>query len=192
MLRKISLFVLTAAVFTLGFGQSVKTPSLKFRDLHGDLIDPFSSQSRARVFLFVRTDCPITNRYAPELQRISAEFNGAQTDFWLVYPDATESPQSIQKHLEQYKLPGTALFDPNHHLVARAHATVAPEAAVFDRTGRLAYRGRIDDRYVNIGKSRPSGPQTHDLEKAIALTLNGKPVLPSETRAVGCSLADIE
>jgi hypothetical protein len=63
---------------------------------------------------------------------------------------------------------------------------------VFDRAGKLTYHGRIDDRYVDVGKSQPGGPQTHDLERAIALTLKGKPVLPSETRAVGCSLADIE
>ena len=164
----------------------------QFRDIHGKLIDPFSSKARARVFLFVRTDCPITNRYAPELQSIAAQFHATPTDFWLVYPDATEQAQSVEKHLQQYQFPGTVLFDPKHQLVARAQATVAPEAAVFDRAGKLTYHGRIDDRYVNIGKSRPGGPQTHDLEKAIAFTLSGKPVLPLETRAVGCSLADIE
>lgn len=164
----------------------------QFRDIHGKLVDPFSSQAHARVFLFVRTDCPITNRYAPELQKIAAQFIREQTDFWLVYPDATELVQSVESHLQQYGFPGTVLFDPKHQLVARAHATVAPEAAVFDRAGKLVYHGRIDDRYVDIGKSRPEGPQTHDLERALALTLHGKPVTPSQTRAVGCSLADVE
>jgi hypothetical protein len=63
---------------------------------------------------------------------------------------------------------------------------------VFDRTGKLVYHGRVDDLYLAVGKSRPGGPQTHDLEKAIVLTLKGQPVQPSETRAVGCALADIE
>jgi MoxR-like ATPase len=171
------------------FGLSASSQVL---DLHGRPVDPFASQARARVFLFMRTDCPITNRYAPELQRIAAQFRNVPVDFWLVYPDAAEKEQSVEKHLQQYQFPGTALFDPKHQLVARAHATVAPEAAVFDWAGKLVYHGRIDDRYVDIGKSRPAGPQTHDLEKAIALTINGKPVLPAETRAVGCSLADIE
>ena len=140
----------------------------------------------------MRTDCPITNRYAPELQRIAARFSFTQTDFWLVYPDASEQVSSIEHHLQQYEFPGTALLDPKHQLAARAHATVAPEAAVFDGAGRLTYHGRIDDRYVDIGKPRPGGPQKHDLEKAIILTLNGRPVMPPETRAVGCSLADVE
>ncbi len=177
--------VLALAVFGSPAGQ-------QFRDLHGKMVDPFSSQARARVFLFVRTDCPITNRYAPELQRIAARFRFTPTDFWLVYPDATEQAQSIEKHIQQYQFPGTVLLDPKHQLVAQAHATVAPEAAVFNQAGKLTYHGRIDDRYVDIGKSRPGGPQKHDLEEAIILTLNGRPVVPSETRAVGCSLADVE
>ena len=180
----------TPLVFVLAvFGSPAGQP---FRDLHGKLVDPFSSTARARVFLFVRTDCPITNRYAPELQRIAARFRYTPTDFWLVYPDATEKTQSVENHLRQYQFPGTALFDPKHQLVNRAHATVAPEAAVFDQAGRLTYHGRIDDLYVDIGKSRPGGPQKHDLEEAIISTLNGRPVVPSETRAVGCSLADVE
>ena len=66
-----------------------------------------------------------------------------------------------------------------------------PEAAVFDATGRLVYHGRIDDRWVEIGKARPQA-QTHDLEDAIAAVLAGRPVARAETRAVGCTLADLE
>ena len=160
-------------------------------DLNGNPQNPFDSPARARVFLFVRTDCPITNRYAPELQRLAQEFNGRDTVFWLVYPDAAETPQAIQNHIVEYRFPGAALRDPHHALVKLARATVAPEAAVFDSAGKLVYHGRIDDRWVEIGKARPVA-QTHDLENAISAVLAGKPVSPSETRAVGCSLADVE
>ncbi len=153
--------------------------------------DPFASSARARVFLFVRTDCPITNRYAPELQRIAKEFQSRGAEFWLVYPDASVTRQAIADHVAQYGFPGTPLRDPKHELVTRAHATVAPEAAVFNAAGRLMYHGRIDDRYVDIGKARAAA-RTHDLENAIAAVLAGKPVAQPETRAVGCSLADVE
>ena len=160
-------------------------------DLAGKIADPFASAARARVFLFVRTDCPITNRYAPELQRISKEFAAQKVDFWMVYPDATQTPAAIREHMREYQFPGTPLRDPGHTLVERAHATVAPEAAVFDAAGKLIYHGRIDDRYVEIGQARRAA-QTHDLENAISAVLAGKPVAQTETRAVGCALADIE
>ena len=160
-------------------------------DLADNPIDPFISFARARVFMFVRSDCPITNRYAPELQRIAQEFKHRQIEFWLVYPDPSESPQTIENHIAQYRFPGTPVRDPQHQLVRRAHVTVAPEAAVFDSNGHLMYHGRIDDQYVDIGKSRPA-PQTRDLENAISAVLEGRAIPRPETRAIGCSLADVE
>jgi AhpC/TSA family len=160
-------------------------------DLNGRPVDPFSTPGHARVLLFVRTDCPITNRYAPELQRVAREFAGRGVRFWLVYPDGDETAAHIREHVAEYHFPGEPVRDPHHELVRRAHATVAPEAAVFDGSGNLIYHGRIDDRYVDIGKAR-AGAQVHDLENAIAAVLAGKPVAQAVTHAVGCSLADVE
>jgi hypothetical protein len=160
-------------------------------DLAGHPRDPFASAARVRVFLFVRTDCPITNRYAPELHRLAGEFKSHGVDFWLIYPDPDEAAGHIKDHVAQYGFPGMPLRDPGHELVRRARATVAPEAAVFNVAGRLMYHGRIDDWYVDIGKAR-AAPQTHDLENAISAVLAGKPVVKEQTRAIGCSLTDIE
>jgi hypothetical protein len=153
--------------------------------------NPFAKPARARVLLFVRTDCPITNRYAPELGRIAREFAGRGVEFWLIYPDAAETEPGIDRHKAEYKLPGTPLLDPGRRLTKRAEASISPQAAVFDQGGHLVYSGRIDDRYVAFGKTRPE-PSTHDLEAAISATLAGKPVVEARTRAVGCYLADVK
>jgi hypothetical protein len=55
---------------------------------------------------------------------------------------------------------------------------------------RLLYRGRIDDRYVDLGRERPQ-PTSHDLESALIALIAGKPVAVRETRAIGCILADL-
>lgn len=172
---------------------SLATPGATVQplSLSGQPVNPFAHLSPATVFLFVRTDCPITNRYAPELARIADEFSRDHVAFWLVYADRSETATSIQNHVAEYHLPGTPLRDPQHQLVAYAHVTVAPEVAVFDKAGRLEYHGRIDDRYVAVGKSRPAA-QVHDLEDAIREVLAGKPVANAETRAIGCSLADLQ
>ena len=98
----------------------------------GQARDPFASAARARVFLFVRTDCPVTNQYAPELQRLAREFAGRGVEFWLVYPNPAETARGIEDHIAQYRFPGVPLRDSDHRLAKRAQATVAPEAAVFD------------------------------------------------------------
>lgn len=160
-------------------------------DLAGKPRDPFAAPAQARVFVFVRTDCPITNRYAVELRRLSDLHAADAVQFWLVYPDPSESTEKIQKHLVEYGFPGQALRDPGHELVKRSHATTAPEAAVFDSKGALVYHGRIDDLWVAPGRARPM-PTTHELEDAIAAVISGRPPKQPETRAVGCSLADVE
>ena len=160
-------------------------------DLKGNAVDPLASSSTVNVLLFVRTDCPITNRYAPELQRLNKEFQGRSVSFWLVYPDPTEAKTAIESEIKEYGFPGIPVRDPHDTLVKRAHATTTPEAAVFDQSGTLRYHGRIDDRYVDIGKARQQA-EVHDLENAISAVLVGKPVAQAETRAIGCSLADVE
>lgn len=156
-----------------------------------DLQRPFETAAHVRVLLFVRTDCPITNRYAPELQRIDKEFAGRGVEFWMVYPDPAETLGAIHEHLGQYHFPGEPLRDPGHELVKRARATVAPEAAVFDAEGRLIYHGRIDDLWVSPGKARAAARE-HDLEDAISAALAGKRPPRQEAPAIGCSIADVQ
>lgn len=149
------------------------------------------SPAKARVLIFARTDCPLTDRYAPELRRLAAEFAPQHVVFELVYPDRTETASAIQAQISQYNLPGTWVRDPSAKLVKEAHVTVAPESAVFDARGALMYHGRIDNRWVDFGKARPTATE-HDLEDAIRAVLAGQPVPHPETRAIGCSLADVE
>jgi hypothetical protein len=160
-------------------------------DAAGRQVDPFASAAHVRVFIFARTDCPLTHRYAPELQRIWREFSGRGLDFWMVYPDPAETPQRIEADFSEYGFPGKALRDPHHELAARARATVAPEAAVFDSFGRLLYHGRIDDQWIDFGKARPAA-RVHDLEDVLTAVFSGAKLPEAETRAVGCSLADVQ
>jgi thiol-disulfide isomerase/thioredoxin len=145
---------------------------------------------KTTVLIFVRTDCPISNRYAPEMQRLYREYS-PRVAFYLVYPDGAETAGAIQKHMAEYGYTFGALRDPDRSLVKLTHARVTPEAAVISARGDLLYHGRIDDRYVDFGKSRTE-PTTHDLEDALQSVLAGKPVKVASTRAIGCFLADVK
>src|ERR1035437_4262228 len=83
--------------------------------------------AEVQVFVIVRTDCPITNRYAPELTRIAKEFQGRHVAFYLVYPDPNENKRAIEKHMAEFGFPGTPLRDPDHTLENRAHASRSEE-----------------------------------------------------------------
>jgi len=144
----------------------------------------------ATVLIFVSTDCPVSNRYAPEIQRLYKEFAPLGVRFTLVYPNPSDETAAIDKHVKDYGLPGVAERDPDHALVKKTQATVTPEAVVFDNRNRVVYRGRIDDRFVELGRERPAATK-HDLRNALNAVLAGKTVSPAQTQAVGCFIADM-
>lgn len=156
-------------------------------DLAGQIVDPLANNQRADLLLFVRTDCPISNRYAPELARIVERFAAQPLDVWLIYVDEDETPEKIRGHMQEYRLPGTPLRDVDQALAVRAGVKVTPEAALFDAAGVRRYRGRIDDRHVDYGKQRAE-PSTHELLDAITAVLDGRSPTVAEVDAVGCPL----
>ena len=145
-----------------------------------------SAQADLTVFVFTTTDCPISNRYAPEIQRLAAKY-GDKAKFVLVYPVPADTPETISAHHKKFGYSIDYVRDAQ--LVKKTGVTVTPEVAVMSGNTML-YRGRIDDRYVELGRERPK-PTTHDLDAALAAALAGKSIPVKETRAVGCILSDL-
>ena len=143
------------------------------------------------VLIFVSIDCPVSNRYAPEIRRLHDEFTPRGVRFRLVYPNPLDDEAAIGRHLRDFGYPNIAERDRDRTLVNMAGATITPEAAVFDSRERLVYRGRIDDRFVELGRERPSATR-RDLRDALTAVLAGKPVSPSQTQAVGCFIGDMK
>jgi hypothetical protein len=170
---------------------AVAVAAVQVPDLDGKLVDPLRVQSgtRATVLLFVSTDCPISNRYAPDVRKLHDTYEKDGVAFWLIYPNPAETTADIRDHLKSFSYPGTALHDPKHELAKAAGATITPEAAVYDSKGALVYRGRIDDRYSAVGIEKAQATR-HDLQDAIAAALAGKVAKQKFTQAVGCYIAD--
>jgi hypothetical protein len=147
--------------------------------------------TKAIVFIFTSTDCPISNRYAPEVRRIAEAFASKGVAFRLVYPSPSEDAKAIREHMRAYAYADAfePLRDPKQALAKFAGATVTPEAVVV-AAGKVAYRGRIDDRYVDLGRERPS-PTQRDLFDALTAILAGKPAPHATTQAVGCFISDM-
>lgn len=160
-------------------------------DLSGRAINPLIVEpgSVATVLVFTTTDCPISNRYAPEIQRLESRF-GQQVRFVLVFPVAADSTAVIRNHLKKFAYSSEAVRDTAQELVKHTGVTISPEVAVLNAKSQLVYRGRIDDRYLELGRDRPY-PTVRDLERALEAVVASKPVAVGETQAVGCILADL-
>lgn len=160
-------------------------------DLSGAAVDPLKAAAgKVVVLVFVRIDCPISNRYSPTIQRLSAEHPG-QVAFWMVYPDRSESAEQIQKHQREFGYTLPALRDVQRNLVTETRVQTTPEAAVFDAKERLVYHGRIDNLFEDFGRARPAAT-THELEDAIQAALSGTKVAADSVPAVGCYISDLK
>jgi thiol-disulfide isomerase/thioredoxin len=184
-------FLFAIAVLCLVASPTVSRSQSFATDLEGKPFDPFhAAQSRVVVLIFVRTDCPVSNRYAPAIQHLSAQ-DADKAVFFLVYPSKRETADSIRKHDREFGYTFAALRDPQHILVKQSQAQITPEAAVFDANRRLIYHGRIDNLYEDFGHARKSAT-THELADAIEAAIAGKTLTANATPAVGCYISDLE
>lgn len=171
-------------------GSTLPLPLL-LRRPDGSSVDPLaSSEAAATVFIFTRTDCPIANRYAPEMRRLAGIYAPKGVPLYLVYVDPGETAGSIGRHLAEYSLPLTPLLDAGHDLVRATGARVTPTAVVVTKDRRLAYRGRIDDRYPGYGKALRE-PSSRDLVLALDAVLAGREIERPETESIGCLIGDV-
>ena len=142
-------------------------------DLDGRAVAPLQPPRAATVLIFTAVDCPISDRYAPEVRRLAA---------------GSVPPVSRLDRLRQCRRVAGRGSRPRGGVRLRsaggarsrwpardrARAEVTPEAAVFDAAGRLVYHGRIDDRYVDFGVDRPP-PTVHDLADAVTAVFGRRP-----------------
>jgi hypothetical protein len=140
------------------------------------------------VYVFTTTDCPISNRYAPEIERLATQFK-PHARFVLVYPVQTDTAEKITEHRRKFAYTIESARDLDQKLVKLTGVAITPEVAVMKGNQRL-YRGRIDDRFVDFGRER-ARPTQHDLKDALTAITTGKAVANRETQAVGCYLADL-
>ena len=141
------------------------------------------------VLVFTSTECPISNRYAPEINRLNVKFSG-KVRFVMVYPVPADTGAMVRAHVKKFGYPNQWLHDPGQKLVRETGVTVTPEVAVMSVDRKVLYRGRIDDRYLEFGKDRPE-PTVRDLERSLDAILSGKPIPVVETKAIGCYIADL-
>lgn len=142
---------------------------------------------KAVVLLFVATECPISNGYAPEYKALAADYAAKGIALYAVYSDPDVSAADAAKHAKDYALPFPGLLDADQKLAKATGATRTPEAVVLTPTGQVVYRGRIDNKYEPNGKRRDEAT-VRDLRLALDAVLAGKPVPAEQTKAVGCPI----
>lgn len=141
----------------------------------------------AVVLFFVSTDCPLSNNYVPELNRIEQAYAPRGVVFYAVQGDATVAADEVRKHVKDFGYVFPYLFDLQESLATFTGATTTPEAVVLSPLGQILYLGRIDNRLEDFGKQRVKITE-FDLRDSLDAILSGKPVPHQRTHALGCAI----
>src|SRR5204862_8209434 len=99
--------------------------------------------------------------------------------------DPAARPSAIKAFAQEFGVKFPLLIDNGGELTRAFGPTNVPEAFVLGSDGRVAYRGRIDDTFLSIGKRRP-GATERNLADAVTALLQSKAVATPSTAPVGC------
>ncbi len=153
-------------------------------------VTALAPRAKATVLVFMGTNCPISNRYAPEVAAIARVSKAKDVAVVLVYANAGVTRKQAVQHAKEYGLADLPLLMDTAQTVADVvGATVTPEAVVLDASQAVRYRGRIDDTNIQRASSaRPGGASRRDLRDALDSVIAGKKVAVARTSAVGCAI----
>lgn len=153
----------------------------------GNLSLPAARGRVATVLICMSVDCPISNEYLPTLNRLADKVRPQGVSCIGINPSSGQTLPDMAEHARQFKLTFPFVKDTGAKVCRRLSFQVTPEVCVFDSAGKLAYRGRIDDRYRS--RAGATGETiTPDLERAIDELTAGKPVGVTRTKAIGCPI----
>src|SRR5262249_31496580 len=114
-----------------------------------------NSEIKLSVLVFLGTQCPVSNGYAPALQRLHESYANAGVRILGVHCDPDVSAQAAQAHAREFELTFPLVLDHEQRLAKACGVHIVPTAVMIGADGQILYRGRIDNRYVAIGNRRP-------------------------------------
>jgi peroxiredoxin len=149
------------------------------------------SSDSISVIIFLSETCPICQQATPAIHDLFKKYSHLGVQFTGVFPNkGISNPSTIQKFKKKYKLAIEMVYDPDGYWKNELKATITPEIFIIHKnTHQIYYRGRIDNRYVALGKRRSVVTEfyAHD---ALQYLIEGKIPALAYTEAVGCFIAD--
>ena len=143
----------------------------------------------ALLVAFICAHCPFVKHIRHELACFATEYQTKglavvainSNDIGL-HPE--DGPAGMRTEATEAGYTFPYLFDETQQVARAFHAACTPDFFLFDKSGRLAYRGQFDDS--RPGKDTPVTGA--DLRSAADDVLAGRPVASTQRPSIGCNI----
>ena len=165
-------------------------PAFRLVDTTKDeTFDSSSLHGSIAIVAFICNHCPFVVHLKPQLAQFGRYCQDAGAAMVAIssndvdeYPD--DSPEKMKADALQIGYPFPYLYDKSQDIARAFDAACTPDFFVFDKAGKLAYRGQFDD-------SRPGNgiPVTgNDLRSAVETLLAGGTPSSEQKPSIGCNI----
>ena len=166
-----------------------RVPSFELVSVDGERFgSQYLAGAKAGLVAFLCNHCPYVKGSEDMLISIVKRFQGDGLKTLVINSnDAVKYPEdSFEKMKEKavsHALPYPYLYDESQDVARLFDAACTPEFYLFDRDGKLAYHGTIND-----SPRDPSRVTKDFLSKAIEAVLEGRTPEPQFVHPLGCSI----
>ncbi|MEO5571105.1 MAG: redoxin domain-containing protein [Bacteroidia bacterium] len=147
----------------------------------------FSSlkNNKASVFIFLASDCPLSQNYTLTLNKLQEQFKKNSIVFYGIIAGTNFNKKEVDDFVNKYKINFPVLLDSGFNLAAYFKASKTPEVFVVNPEQKILYKGAIDNWAADLGVHRTVITE-HYLEDALTNIIQNNDVRIKETKAVGC------
>jgi peroxiredoxin len=140
------------------------------------------------LVIFTCNHCPFARGWEGRIAALGNSYAKKGVGVILINAnDPTKVPEDgfaeMQARAKSLGLQVPYVVDETSNLARAFGASVTPEAFLFDKGGKLAYHGTIDDNHKD-----PAQVQQRYLKDALDAVLAGKPPAIAETKGIGCGI----
>lgn len=139
------------------------------------------------VVVFTCNHCPYAQAYENRLIALANEFSKKAAFVAISSNDAAKYPQDSFENMKirakEKGFPYPYLYDESQETARAYGALVTPHIFVFDKSGRLAYQGGVDDNWEN-----PAAVTKSYLADALGELAAGRNVTKKTAPVIGCSI----
>lgn len=177
----------------LEIGKAIPDADVKMMDVSGKEVSLSDSKGKnGLLVIFSCNTCPYVKLSESRVKELGLLTEKSKVGMILI--NSNEAQRSDDDSFEAMKNYAKAqgytfryVLDKNSLIANSFGATRTPHCFLFDKDGKLVYRGAIDDNIKD-----PNDAKEHYLKDAVTAVASGKPVKTNSTKSIGCSIKRLD